>query len=147
MVCDVMAMSKVIITLKETDSSTKVPKKLTKTLAQYTITMQVAGNDKASHPKILATVEALMMNIKWEGIFAEQVWCNTRRDHLVLLNSTTTKNNEDRHVDWLIFKDKHDWMDATKKWLTRIVMVKNEPGIINIYHLRIIYFNYSSISQ
>ena len=104
---------------------------VTESLTKYAVTMQVTGEREASRPKMLATITAFTDGTKYEGIDADWLWRITRFDHPAILNACRAKNNEDRRVDWLTFKNITEWMSEAKQMLVDMGMVKDEPGIIS----------------
>ena len=65
----------------------------------------------------------------------EYVWRKTRTKHPEILNPVKTKNNEDRRVEWLTYKNIIDWTARAKEFLLSIQMAKDEPGLIREYSL------------
>ena len=64
----------------------------------------------------------------------EYVWRKTRTKHPEILNPVKTKNNEDRRVEWLTYKNIIDWTARAKEFLLSIQMAKDEPGVICEWH-------------
>lgn len=88
----------------------RVPKEFTSSLAKHVVMMQACGEAEASRPTMLATARALTDRTKWEGKFnTNYALRKTLRDHPAILNPVMAKNNEDRRVDWLTFKNINDW--------------------------------------
>ena len=51
--------------------------------------------------------------------------------HPEIFNPVMAKNDDDRRIEWLTFKNINNWTDAVKGELAHIGMVKNEAWIIS----------------
>ena len=51
-------------------------------------------------------------------------------DHPALINPSRAINNEDRHVDWLMYRNIIEWNKRAKEFLVEIKMGKDERGFI-----------------
>ena len=49
--------------------------------------------------------------------------------HPEIFNPVMAKNDNDRQIEWLTFKNVNNWTDMVKGELLRIGKVKNEPEI------------------
>ena len=78
------------------------------------------------------------MGTEWEAkVNPEWVWRKTRSLHPEILNPVQAKNHEDRRVDWLSYANINLWTDTAKKYLIGIGMLKDEPGEICKFVLRV----------
>jgi len=109
----------------------KIESPASENLAKHAVIMQLLGEGEASKTKMISTIKGLMVGTKHEGIDSEALWRRTRKEHAAMLNPISAKNNEDRRVDWLTFKNITEWSAAAKKLLVDLGMVKDEPGITN----------------
>ena len=108
-----------------------IPSALPYALATHSAMMQVSGEGEASSVKMKATLHALVAGTQHENKFSmEYAWRRTRKDHPEILNPAHAKGNEDRRVDWLTYKNIHEWNARAKQILVNIGMAKNKPGFI-----------------
>ncbi len=113
---------------------TIIPSALTAALATHSAMMQVAAEGEASSVKIKSLAEGWVAETKWEGkMNIEYVWRKTCTKHPEILNPVKAKNNEDRQVEWLTYKNIIDWTARAKEFLLSIQMAKDEPGLIREY--------------
>jgi len=93
--------------------------------------LQTSGEGEASGAGMKCLTEGLVAGTKWENEFStDYVWRKTRRDHPEILIPVYAKNNEDRRVEWLSYKNIIDWTARAKQFLISIGMAKDEPGMI-----------------
>ena len=112
----------------------KIPVAVTQAMAVHGTMRQVSGDGEASKQFLKATSEALVSGTEHEGTFNHEYAVRaSRRRHPELLLPARAKNNEDRRVDWLTFKNINQWTDGVKKFLVGIGMLKDEPGYIREY--------------
>ncbi len=60
----------------------------------------------------------------------DYLWRKTRESHPEIMNLVTAKNHENRHVDWLSYKNLMDWNKCAKQFLLDMEMGEDVPGII-----------------
>ncbi len=109
----------------------KIPTAVTYGLAVHSTMMQVSGLGEASKKKLMTASEALALDTPLEGTYNHEYAVRAARmRHPELLMPVSAKNNEDRRVDWLTFKNINTWTDGVKKFLVEIGMLKDEPGYI-----------------
>jgi hypothetical protein len=109
-----------------------IPQALKRAAALQTVLMQVNGETEASKSKLLSVSHALVNGTKWEGTFSHQYLFNAaRRKYPEIMNPVKAKSHEDRRVDWLSYKNIHDWTDRVREYLIGIDMLSPEPGYIH----------------
>ena len=97
--------------------------------------MQVAGDGEALASKMKAVASALMIGTPHENaVNIDYLWRKTRSFHPEIMNPVKAKNNEDRHVDWLTYKNSHDWNARAKKFLIDVGMAIDCPGQIHVWY-------------
>ena len=108
-----------------------IPDCLHDALATHSTMMQVAGEGEASSGKMISLTAGLVAGTAWENKFnLDYCWRRTRAKNPAILNPVKAKNNEDRRVEWLTYKNIMDWTERAKQFLLDIKMAKDEPGII-----------------
>ena len=109
----------------------KVPLELTRGLACHAVMMQISGEGEASSLKMRAIAAAVMLGTPHENMFStDYLWRRTRMDHPALINPSRAINNEDRHVDWLTYRNIIKWNKRAKEFLVEIKMGKDEREFI-----------------
>ena len=88
-------------------------------LAIQSAMMQVSGEGEAPAVNMKATAHALVAGTAHENKFnVAYAWRRARLDYPEILNPVRAKSNEDRRVDWLTYKNIHDWKaDHQRRWL------------------------------
>ena len=100
-------------------------------LATHSAMMQVSGEGEASAVRMKTTLHALVSGTPHENKFnVGYAWRRTRKDYPEVLNPVRAKGNEDRRVDWLTFKNIHEWNSRAKHVLVNMGMLKDEIGEI-----------------
>ena len=80
---------------------------------------------------MISLTAGLVAGTAWENKFnLDYCWRRTRAKNPAILNPVKAKNNEDRRVEWLTYKNIMDWTACAKQFLVDIKMAKDEPGII-----------------
>ena len=118
-----------------------VPHTLTYSLATHSTMMQVSGDGEASASKMKAVASALMIETPHENaVNIDYLRRKTRSFHPEIMNPVKAKNNEDRRVDWLTYKNIHDWNARAKKFLIDVGMANDRPGQIRVWYYFIFFF-------
>ena len=108
-----------------------IPSVLPYALAMQSAMMQVSGDGEASALNMKATAQALISRTPHDNkVNVDYVWRRARKDYPEILNPVRAKSNEDRRIDWLTFKNIHDWNARAKSVLVKMGMASNEPGKI-----------------
>jgi hypothetical protein len=93
--------------------------------------LQVAGEGEASSAKMQSLIEGLRTGTPWDEVFTTQgCWRKTLKNHPEVMNPAKAKNNENRRVEWLTYRNIKDWTAREKSFLIDIGMAKDEPGTI-----------------
>jgi hypothetical protein len=109
----------------------KVLPELTCGLACHAVMMQASGKGEASSLKMRAIAGALMLGTQFENKFStDYLWQRTRIEHPKMIYPAKAIDNEDRHVDWLTYKNINDWNKRAKEFLIDIGMCTPERGLI-----------------
>ena len=93
--------------------------------------LQSSGEGEASSLKMRALAGALTMGTRHEKKFCTNyLWERTRKDHPRMIMPAKAINNEDRCVDWLMYKNIKDWNKKAKEFLISIGVGTPEQGLI-----------------
>lgn len=96
--------------------------------------MQALGEGKATTAKLSRTLFAATTGTDHEGTFNHKYAVErARREHPALFQPVQAKNNDDRRVEWLTYKDINDWTDACKGELIKLGVVLDKSGHISEY--------------
>ena len=87
-----------------------IPLALCSTNSKQLAMMQVTGEGEACATKIIPLIEGLTTNTAWDRTFtARACWWKALKSYPEIMNPVKAKNNKDRHVEWLSYKNTKDW--------------------------------------
>ena len=93
--------------------------------------MQAAGEDEATSAKLGHTLTAMTSGTKHDGTFNKTYALRrARRDHPEVFNPVMAKNDDDRQVEWLTYKNLNDWTDVVKKSSSNSVLSWTNPDLL-----------------
>ena len=109
----------------------RIPHELTYAIATHSTMMQVASNGEAKSSEMKAVAAALLADTTHKAkINVDYLWRKTRESHPEILNPVKAKNDENRRVDWLSYKNLVDWNKRAKQFLLDMEMAEEVPGTI-----------------
>ena len=110
----------------------KVVPDITSQFGRGAAMMQASGTGEATYAKMDKKNEALTVGTSHaDTLNSKYTFCKARMAHPEIFNPVMAKNDDDRRIEWLTFKNINDWTDAVKEELVQIGMVKKELGIIS----------------
>ena len=110
----------------------KVTPEITGQLAMHAAMMQASGQGEANCRNMRNTIIAMTVGTEHEAKLKTQyVFRKARATHPEVFTPVLAKNDDDRRIDWMTYKNINDWTDMVKKELLRIGMVVDKPGLIS----------------
>ena len=114
------------------ESCVKVTPEITSQLAMQAAIMQAAGQGEANYRNMSKIILAMTAGTEHEETLdTKYVFFKARATHPKVFTPVLTKNDDNRQIDWMTYKNINDWTDMVKKELLRIGMVVDKPGLIS----------------
>ena len=110
----------------------KVTPEITGQLAMQAAMMQAAGQGEANSSNMRKAIFAMTVGTEHgTSMDTEYVFKKARASHPEVFTPVLAKNDDDRRIEWMTYKNINDWTDMVKEELIRIDMVVNKPGLIS----------------
>ena len=110
----------------------KISGEITSQLARHAAMQQASGTGEVSGKSMAHDIYALTVGTKYEGTLDPTYAVRkARNENPAMFNPVMAKNDDDRRVEWLSYKNINDWTDMAKKELIQIKMVIDKPGLIS----------------
>ena len=94
--------------------------------------MQASGQGEVNSRNMRKAIFAMTVDTGHEtSMDTEYVFKKARASHPEVFTPVLAKNDDDRQIEWMTYKNINDWTDMVKEELIRIGMVVDKPGLIS----------------